>query len=117
MSEKDDRMMAAVSYLLGFITGIIVYFMYKEKKNKFVLFHAIQSTITSVILTVVMVILVIPSMLISVFLGPLACLVSLLILLVAVIFLALTVFLMYKAYTGEKLKLPVIGNMAEKYAG
>jgi uncharacterized membrane protein len=35
---------ALLSYLLGFITGIIFYVI--EKDNKFVRFHAMQSTIT-----------------------------------------------------------------------
>jgi uncharacterized membrane protein len=26
-------------------------------------------------------------------------------------------FLMYKAYSGEKFKIPIIGDMAEKHAG
>jgi uncharacterized membrane protein len=38
-------------------------------------------------------------------------------LLVAVAYIALAIFLMFKAYKGDKFKLPVIGDMAEKYAG
>lgn len=118
MAEKDDNLMAAISYVLGFITGLIVYVMYKDKGNKFVLFHAVQSTILSVIMVAVM----IPVSLLLVVLGivvpALGCILDLLILIpVALVMLAIAVLCILKAYKGEKFKLPAIGDMAEKYAG
>jgi len=118
MSEKDERTMAAVAYVLGFITGLLVYVMYKEKKNKFVLFHAMQSTISSVIATVVMLVIAVPIILISLFIPGLGCILDLIILIpIAILGLAFMVFMAYKAYNGEKVMLPAIGEMAEKYAG
>jgi len=39
----DANIAAALSYLVGFVTGVI--FLLVEKENKFVRFHAMQSTI------------------------------------------------------------------------
>ena len=47
----DENVAAAVSYVLGPFTGIPALVM--EKENKFVRFHAMQSTITIGILMVI----------------------------------------------------------------
>src|SRR4026207_1367609 len=41
----DANLAAALSYLVGFVTGVI--FLLVEKENKFVRFHAMQSTLVS----------------------------------------------------------------------
>lgn len=100
-SGLDENVAGALCYALGFVTGIV--FLLKEPSNKFVRFHAWQSTITFVSLSVAMVLLQsIPllGMLIAVFLViPLS----------AVLWL----ILMFKAYQGERFKLPIAGEMAE----
>jgi len=115
--KKDDNLMAAISYLLGFITGLGVYMVYKDKGNKFVLFHAMQSTITSIASILVMIPVVIVVLVVGIFMPGLGCILDLLIIIpVAIVLLVLVLFLMYKAYNGEKFKLPAIGDMAEKYS-
>ena len=42
-AKGNENLMGAASYLLGFITGIIMLLL--EKQSKFVRFHAMQSTI------------------------------------------------------------------------
>src|SRR3989344_4697379 len=42
-AENNPKLMGALAYLLGPITGIL--FLLMEKGNKFVRFHAMQSTI------------------------------------------------------------------------
>ncbi len=92
---------ALLSYLLGFITGIIFYVI--EKDNKFVRFHAMQSIITFGALFVLNTILAfIP--VIGWVLMPI----------VGIITLILWIILMVKAYQGENFKLPIVGDMAEK---
>lgn len=89
-----------LSYLLGFISGIV--FLVIEKENKFVRFHAMQSTIASGALFVLQMVLgYIPFLVI---LSPL----------VGLLGIALWIILMIKAYQGETFKLPVIGDIAEK---
>jgi len=92
---------ALLSYLLGFITGIIFYMI--EKDNKFVRFHAMQSIITFGALFALNTILAfIP--VIGWRLSPI----------VGVIALILWIILMIKAYQGENFKLPIIGDLAKK---
>ena len=96
----DANVAAALSYLVGFVTGII--FLLVEKENKFVRFHAMQSTLLFIGIILVNVVLkMIP------FLGFLVA-VFIVIPLSAILWL----LLMYKAYQGEEFKLPLVGQMA-----
>jgi uncharacterized membrane protein len=88
-------------YLAGWITGLIFFLI--EKESKFVRFHAIQSIAAYVVLFVIYLILwFIPVIgwIINIFL--------------AIAMFVLWILLMYKAYHGEKFKLPIVGNFAEK---
>ncbi len=93
----DANFAAALSYLLGFVTGLLLLFL--EKQNRFVRFHAIQSTISWISFGVIYLLVGwIPVLNILV--------------LLAGFLLWLTLIL--KAYRGERFKLPVIGEVAEK---
>ena len=88
-------------YLVGWITGLI--FLLIEKESKFVRFHAIQSIAIYVVLFVIyMVFWFIPIIgwIINIFIG--------------LAMFILWIVLMYKAYHGEKFKLPIVGDFAEK---
>jgi uncharacterized membrane protein len=99
----QPNLAALLSYLVGFITGIIFYII--EKENKFVRFHAMQSIITFGALFVLqMVFAFIP--IIGWILMPIVSIVSLI----------LWILLMIKAYQGESFKLPIAGDIAEKQA-
>lgn len=100
-NKGNQNMMGALTYLLGFVTGII--FLLIEKENKFVRFHAMQSTITFGGLFVL-----------GIFLGFVPILGWLVGLLLMPVELILWVVLMWKAFSGEMFKLPVVGEMAEK---
>lgn len=102
-ADASQRFLAAVSYLLFFITGII--FLYIEKKDRYIRFHAYQSTAFFGVLSIVWV-------LISWF-PLLGRFLSALIFFGGLIFWA---FLMFKAFLGEKYKLPYFGQWAEKQA-
>jgi uncharacterized membrane protein len=96
----DANVAALLSYLAGFITGIIFFVL--EKENKFVRFHAMQSIIVFgafFVLQMVMVFTIIFIVLIPV---------------INIAAVILWVILMIKAYNGEMYKLPVIGDIAEK---
>jgi uncharacterized membrane protein len=99
----EENIAGLLSYVLGWITGLIFFLI--EKENKFVRFHAMQSiivfgplTVASFILSVIPVIGWIISWLIS------------------ILALVLWIILMIKAYQGQKYKLPWAGDLAEKYA-
>jgi uncharacterized membrane protein len=92
---------ALLSYLLGFVTGIVFYLI--EKDNKFVRFHAMQSIVTFGFLTILGLMLpFIPVF--NVILAPMLGLIN----------LVLWIILMIKAYQGEQFKLPIAGDFAEK---
>ena len=97
----DENIASALTYVLGFVTGII--FILVEKENKTVRFHAMQSIIVFLGLFVVFVVIsFIP------FINMLAFVIML-------VELVLWLVLIIKAYQGEKFKLPVVGDMAESY--
>ena len=96
----DANLAAALSYLVGFVTGII--FLLVEKDNRFVRFHAMQSTLTFVGIVLVDILLQIVPLL-----GAL-----LVVFIVIPLSAFLWLFMMFKAYQGEEYKLPLVGQMA-----
>ncbi len=96
-----ENVEGALCYILVWLTGIIFYLI--EKDNKFVRFHAKQSIVTFLPLTVIAWIFAwIP------FLGWI---IGGLIWLLTFI---LWIVLMLKAYKGEMFKVPIVGDIAEK---
>jgi uncharacterized membrane protein len=96
----DANIAAAVSYLVGFVTGII--FLLVEKENKFVRFHAMQSTLLFIGIVAIDILLQIVPIL-----GALV-----VVFVVIPVSAILWLLLMYKAYQGEEFKLPLVGQMA-----
>jgi len=95
----DANLAAAISYVFGWLSGLIFFIV--EKENVFVRFHAMQSILFSVAWTILVVLLAITVV------GPA---------LVSLLFFVFWIILIIKAFQGEEFKLPVIGDMAEKYA-
>jgi uncharacterized membrane protein len=106
---------AGLSYVLGWITGLI--FFLGEKQNRFVRFNAMQSILLYAALTVFYIVLdVLVTALAFSGLGALLVLFGLLIWLVGIAAFVLWIILMINAFQGKYLKLPIIGDYAEKYA-
>lgn len=85
-------------YILGWVTGII--FLVLEPDNKFVRFHAVQSIVVFGTLTVV-------SWVFSLFLWGFSAFIG-------VLGFILWIILMVKAYQGERYRLPIAGDIANK---
>jgi len=99
----EEKVAGLLCYVLGWVSGIV--FLILEPKNAFVRYHAIQSIIVFGAITIASLILSwIPF--IGVFFGWI----------LSVLALILWIVLMVKAYQGTKYKLPISGNMAEKWA-
>jgi len=97
----NQNVAGLLCYVFGWVTGII--FLLVEKENKFVRFHAMQSVVTFLGLTIIAIVApVIPffGVVISFLTWPVS--------------IILWVVLMMKAYNGEKYKLPWAGDFAEK---
>ena len=104
IKDLKPNVSALLSYVGIWVTGII--FLILEKKNHFVRFHAMQSLITFAGLTVIIIIVGI----IFIFVPIIGVIVYII---VGILMFILWVVLMYKAYHGERYKLPVSGTLAE----
>ncbi|MCF7895224.1 MAG: DUF4870 domain-containing protein [Candidatus Omnitrophica bacterium] len=94
---------AVLSYLLGFVTGIIFFLV--EKENKFVRFHAMQSIVVFGFLFVLNIIL------------PFIPVIGwVLIPILSIAAFVLWIVLMISAGQGKKTKMPFAGEIAEKNA-
>ncbi len=106
--NMEENIASFLCYLVVWVTGIIFYLM--EKKNKTIRFHAMQSILTFLPLSI---------------LGWLfgwgawtPCNQALIYLswVIWLITFILWIILMIKAYQGEKFKLPIVGDIAEKHS-
>lgn len=123
-SGLDENVAGALSYLLGFITGIVFYFV--DSDREFVRFHAAQSIVFSAAVFVASIVLSILGALVPLlFLGDafvtggiVASLVGLLFGLVSLVLslgvFALWVFLMVRAYQGKRTRIPVVAGIADR---
>lgn len=108
----DANITSALGYPIGVIALIMVVM---EKQNRFARFHAIQSLLLIGAWIVIAIVL-------SVLMGVLAAISEYLVFigflfpLIWLVWFALLLFSAYKAYQGEWFKIPVIGDMAEKFA-
>ncbi len=121
----DPNVAAAISYI--WIVGLIFFFI--EKENRFVRFHAMQSILYGIAWSVLMIVLIILGVIftaigaaisatagdaIGTLFGIIVGLVWLLIWLVPLGMLVGLILTAVKAYQGKTVKLPIIGNIAEK---
>lgn len=94
-------------YVLGWLTGLILFLM---EKDPFVRFHAAQSVALFGGLHILNIVLGIVGGILRIW-----WLVSPLLGLISLVSLVAWVFMMVKAYNGEYYKLPIVGDMAEKF--
>jgi uncharacterized membrane protein len=100
----EENVAGLLCYVLWWITGLVFFLI--EKENQMVRFHALQSIIVFGALHILIIIFsAIP--LINLIIAPI----------LGILSLVLWILLMIKAYQGEKFKIPVAGNIAEKYTG
>jgi uncharacterized membrane protein len=100
----EENVAGLLCYVLGWVSGIV--FLILEPKNNFVRYHAIQSIIVFGAISIASAIfswIPIAGAIIGTLLGILA--------------FILWIILMLKAYRGNRYKLWVSGDMAEKWAG
>jgi uncharacterized membrane protein len=112
----DANVAAGLSYLFSIIGGLIFYF--GEKQNRFVRFHAMQSILFNAFWIVLFIVFfTVQSILYAtVILSPLAIVLTCLTFLLPFAILTLWIILMVYAFQGKYVKLPVLGDYAEKYA-
>ncbi|OGG32274.1 hypothetical protein A3I51_02900 [Candidatus Gottesmanbacteria bacterium RIFCSPLOWO2_02_FULL_38_8] len=102
-SISNEKIIGAIANLP--IVGL--FFLITEKKNEFIRFYAMQSTLVWVaffLLTVALNLVPILGVIMTILLFPL----------IGILFLVALLVPMWKAYSGEKYKLPYFGDLAEK---
>ena len=114
----DTNLVGALTYLAGFITGIIFLVLDPYKSNSFVRFHAFQS----IFFNVAWIAFWIVWMVLSAVLTPLTAGVFGLIALPLMLIFSLAgfgiwLFLMYQAYQQKLFRLPLVGKFAAEHAG
>lgn len=98
----NQNITAVLAYVFGWVSGLIILLL--EKDNAYVRFHAMQSIVVFGSLSLLSV-LILAMLLFFAFLIPLLNLFA----------IVLWVILMIKAYQGHYFKLPVAGDLAEKW--
>lgn len=97
----DPKVGGLLAYLVGWISGLILYLI---SKDPYIRFHAMQSIILFAALSIINIVFgFIPF-------------ISFIVILINIAAFVLWIVLMVKAYSGEKFKLPVIGDIAEERA-
>ena len=116
----DGNITALIGYIIGIVALILIFI---EKDNKFVRFHAFQSVLYTVGFIVIYVVGMIVITIITAVLGAMSDVLGLigmlLYLLLFVVWLGWFIGLILaavKAYGGNMYKLPIVGNMAEKWS-
>ena len=116
----DGNITALIGYIIGIIALVEIFI---EKDNRFVRFHAIQAVLFHVVFWVLFVVLwIVGGILVlaisaaSTSLGwILGMLLTLILLVVFFGGLGGIIYAAVKAYQGVTFKLPIVGNMAEKW--
>lgn len=114
----DTNVGALLTYLplcgISLIYSIIV--LVTEKENRLMRFHAFQSLLILGAMIALSIGVTIISIILAMASNTLGMLFGLLFWVVLLGIIAVMIFLCIKAYQGEKVKLPVIGDMADKWA-
>jgi uncharacterized membrane protein len=115
-SGLDPRVLALLCYLLPPLSSVV--FLYLEKDNQDIQFHAWQGTAFGVVAVFILFFflrfVIILFSFVAGFLGQLVSLASPFIWLTA---LTLWIVCMVKAYQGERWRIPIIGDFAAQKAG
>ncbi|MBI2012471.1 hypothetical protein HYW39_02460 [Candidatus Curtissbacteria bacterium] len=107
-ADTNRNLVAAVSYLLFFITGIVILLV--EKEDRFIRFHAFQSTLVFGGLFVA-------SFILDLILAPIDLLATLVNTLIWIAIIIVWASSIVRAYQGKIFKWPIAGNLAQKQVG
>ena len=112
--NPQSNIIAALSYLLGFVTGLIFLYVEPYNQDEYVRFHARQSIGFSVVWFAIEVI-------VGVFIAVLPQFLSVILnFLLTIVNIALAVYwivLMYKAYNGERYRIPELADIVDSISG
>jgi len=113
-AAKPTKPIAALTYILGFVTGIVFLYLEPYNQDEFIRFHARQSIGFSVAVFAIWIIFGVFISILPPGLGRLLAGIETLINLGLAIF---WLFLMYKAFTGERYRIPELADIVDNIAG
>ena len=114
----DTNVVGALTYLAGFLTGIVFLVLDPYKSNSFVRFHAFQSIFFNVAWVAFWIVWMILSAVLTPLTAGIFGLIALpLMLIFTLAGLGLWIFLMYQAYQQKLFRLPIVGKFAAEQAG
>jgi uncharacterized membrane protein len=112
--KQQTNPIAALAYLGFFVTGIIFLYVEPYNQDSFIRFHARQSIGFTVAWFAVYIVL---SVFIAVMPHPIGAILRLIEGLVDIGFAVMWVILMYKAYNGERYRIPELADIIDNVAG
>jgi len=115
--DEDSKLYAAAcyaGYVLGLLGFLVSGFVYVTKKNdKYARFHAMQSAVFSLVMFAVAFVVMIPLMILAMI--PFVGIISMFgMMVVALVFLGLDLYLAYMAYQGKAFGLPLVADFVLK---
>ena len=113
-TAKQTKPIAALTYILGFVSGIVFLYMEPYNQDEFIRFHARQSIGFSVAVFALWIIL---GVFINILPAPLGTLLRGIETLINVGLAIFWLFLMYKAYMGERYRIPELADIVDNIAG
>jgi uncharacterized membrane protein len=114
----DTNVVGALTYLAGFVTGIVFLVLDPYKSNSFVRFHAFQSIFFNIAWIAFWIVWMILSAVLTPLTAGIFGLIAVpLMLIFTVAGFGIWAFLMYQAYQQKLFKLPIVGKFAAEHAG
>ena len=118
----DENVAALLAYIATWVSGLVFFLI--EKDSRFVRFHAMQAILLGASATILGIVLwilwffglIIGAMISDVLAGLVSVVLGLLMFVFSIGVLIAIVMCLIKAYQMQYFKLPVIGNLAEKYS-
>ncbi|HEY6300381.1 MAG TPA: DUF4870 domain-containing protein [Candidatus Binatus sp.] len=112
--KPQANIIAALTYLLGFVTGLIFLYLEPYNQDEFIRFHARQSIGFSVAWFAIAVVF---DVFIAVLPHGLGALLNFILTLIDIALAVFWVILMYKAYNGERYRIPELADIVDSIAG
>jgi uncharacterized membrane protein len=109
-TKPQGQPIAALTYLLLFVTGILLLYIEPYSKDDFVRFHARQAIVFSIAWFAIEIVL---GVFIAVLPGILAGFLRFILDLINLALAIFWVYLMYKAYNGERYRIPQLADWAD----
>ncbi len=112
--RPQSNIIAALTYLLGFVTGLIFLYLEPYNQDEYIRFHARQSIGFSVAWFAIAVVF---GVFIAVLPRGLGALFNFVLTLIDIVLAVFWVVLMYKAYNGERYRIPELADIVDSIAG